>query len=331
MRTKNGWWVYSVCISLTCLSIQCGFLEDVLDALDEDDIVSVNNFDVETTFITVPSTFFPGTAITPVVPIAFQPRSIVSPVFFPPVFPTVSTVQVVPSVTSFSFNDPFDPFLLPSLNPLSSDFGVFGGVNDVTGTLMTTSIGTTQFQQIIDAAQRQLSSSIFNSPPTRLGGGQSAFVMLQNEERFVTELQPDFRNSITSLNSNIRTVSTGPGFEMQITPTISANQTSFRTTLSPSTGVLFSSPSIVSASSGMSIATDRLLMRSASVQTTATLKQDEVLLLGGFRDGGVTKQGVLSVFGNVPVVSRGVDQRIVRDDQILIVLIRPRMVSSNVE
>jgi len=214
------------------------------------------------------------------------------------------------STASFlSALDTWAGLVLSPLNPPTDDLAE--GLSPI-GSIIT--------QADVDLITNSLTEddALLATPAITTRYGQSAFSIVLNESQTLDDLDADFKTRLRSIDELINPVTVGPALE--ITPCVDEDGTIILD-IRPSTGGVFHTPET---------ADGRVQTRGSRVVTTVRVQDGETMLLAGVTDdSGTTTEGTVPLLGNVPLVSRSVDnQAFVSDQSTLIIMVTPRIIGA---
>ncbi len=184
--------------------------------------------------------------------------------------------------------------------------------------LLSTVIDASRLNSLLAAVAAQQDARILTGPTITVRGGESAFITVANEQRFISDVNATFTSALAAIDPLIPLFTTGPSLEVE-SRGLQDNQ-DLALTLRPSVGGTFNTPDVTG---------NRALVQLAGVQTTVLVPDGHALVLGGVLNSSTIARtpNVLPWLGDVPIIGRLFDNRVhVKDDTNLVILITPRLV-----
>ncbi|MHC4716442.1 MAG: type II secretion system protein GspD, partial [Planctomycetota bacterium] len=210
------------------------------------------------------------------------------------------------------------------------DTGLANSIGAVTNSAMSfagTFLDDVQVDFLVSATQAHQSTRTLTAPRVTIFNGQRAYVAIQEQQAYVSELQPEVGDNVVAFTPIISTVSTGSVLDVE--GTISADRRYVNLTLRPQVSTIIGfieylgDPTV--PGSGLLQLPNITLQE---VQCTVSVPDGGTLLLGGQRLAGEREREMgVPVLSRIPVINRAFENRqLVRDQQTLLMLVKPKII-----
>jgi len=216
--------------------------------------------------------------------------------------------------------------------------GDIGGAISTLGTSGMTIQGTflddLQVNFLIQATQASSTTRSLTAPRLTLFNGQRAYVTVATQRAYVSDLEPIVSDNAVAFNPTVAYVPTGSVLDVEAT--ISADRRYVTLTVRPQVANLngfstyFTTVSTTDANGDPLTGTGLIQLPEVVVQdlqTTVSVPDGGTLLLGGQKLAGeVEREMGTPLLSKIPVINRAFTNRaMVRDEQTLLILIRPKI------
>ncbi len=194
-----------------------------------------------------------------------------------------------------------------------------------------------QVDFLIKATQADSRSTNFLAPRLTLSNGQRAFVLIGQEQAYVSDLEPVQGDNVALFNPTVSTIVTGNTLDVEATvsadrryvtltmrPQVSNVREFFQYSVSNTTVTTSATTGTLSQSGVINLPVTNISL----INTTVTVPDGGTLLIGGQRiSGEVTREMGVPILNKIPIINRLFSNRsTVRDEQTVLILIKPTII-----
>ncbi len=194
-----------------------------------------------------------------------------------------------------------------------------------------------QVDFLIKATQADSRSTNFLAPRLTLSNGQRAFVLIGQEQAYVSDLEPVQGDNVALFNPTVSTIVTGNTLDVEATvsadrryvtltmrPQVSNVREFFQYSVSNTTVTTSETTGTLSQSGVINLPVTNISL----INTTVTVPDGGTLLIGGQRiSGEVTREMGVPILNKIPIINRLFSNRsTVRDEQTVLILIKPTII-----
>jgi len=217
--------------------------------------------------------------------------------------------------------------VLPELNDLPTGKIVQPLITPEVHSLSGAFLDDLQLQTVLNALQQKSSFRTLASPKITVLNNQQAVITVRNELGFASELEPKFAEAVNELNPQAEFIE--GGITLDVRPVISADRRFVVMEIHPATtGVVVDFDRQFDDSNGQMVSIEVPVIQLARVQTTVSVPDGGTVLLGGIkRSGDAEADAGVPLFSRIPVINRFFkNQAAIKDEQTLLILIKPKIV-----
>jgi general secretion pathway protein D len=224
-------------------------------------------------------------------------------------------------------------------NPSSAAPGSLGGAAQGLN-VAATFLDDFQVSFLLQATQAEQNNTILTAPRVTLFNGQRGYVVVANEQAYVSNLTPIVANGAVSFQPTIGYANSG--IVLDVTGTVSADRKYVTMTLRPTLNDLqalvpftFQGAASIPSSAGGGLGTivtgigaatiEEPVIQTTQVRTTVSVPDGGTLLLGGQTIAGeIEREAGVPILSKIPFLKRLFTNRsTAKDEQILLILVKP--------
>jgi len=186
-----------------------------------------------------------------------------------------------------------------------------------------------QVDFLIRATQVDQRSSILTAPRIVLFNGQDAWIAVQEQQAYVSDLQAQVQENVGVFEPTIDTTSTGT--QLRVQGTVSADRRYVTLTLQPVVSRLIDMFNFVVSSGALNVPGAQVqlpLLQVTGLATTVSIPDGGTLLIGGQKLADETEiEAGVPLLSKIPLLKRAFSNRsLVKNEQTLLILVKPTII-----
>ena len=186
-----------------------------------------------------------------------------------------------------------------------------------------------QVDFLIRATQVDQRSSILTAPRIVLFNGQDAWIAVQEQQAYVSDLQAQVQENVGVFEPTISTTSTGT--QLRVQGTVSADRRYVTLTLQPVVSRLIDMFNFVVSSGALNVPGAQVqlpLLQVTGLATTVSVPDGGTLLIGGQKLADETEiEAGVPLLSKIPLLKRAFSNRsLVKNEQTLLILVKPTII-----